>query len=118
MTKSEALLWNRLRRRGLNGWKIRRQHPVGPYVVDFYCPELRIAIEVDGGIHGTGDRPERDATRQETIESLGIRFIRVRSEAVERDIDAVIAALLPFAPSPQPSPTAVGGGDDDPPVLP
>ncbi len=113
MTKSEALLWSRLRDRGLNGWKLRRQHPVGPYVLDFYCPELRIAIEVDGGIHEASDHPQRDASRQEVIESLGIRFIRISSADVERDIDAVIAMLeSALAPSPLPSPIAMGEGDN------
>jgi len=63
LTKSEDLLWQALRKRQLTGLKFRRQHPIGPGIVDFYCHEKRLAVEVDGDIHLDRDVSERDRTR-------------------------------------------------------
>ncbi len=106
MTPSEQMLWRRLRDRKLDGWKLRRQHAIGAFVLDFYCDELKLAIEVDGGIHNISGRIERDRSRQEILAGLGLRFIRVQSEEVERDVEAVIEqlrALLPHPPAPSPA---------------
>jgi very-short-patch-repair endonuclease len=87
-TDSERLLWSALRDRRLDGLKFRRQHPVGDYVLDFYCAELELAIEVDGLPHDL--TAEKDATRQARLEAFGIRFVRVSAEDVERDREAVV----------------------------
>lgn len=87
-TLSEDILWQALRRKQLEGRKFRRQNPIGAFVVDFYCPEENLAVEVDGGIHET--QCEADALRQEIIESLGIRFVRVSAEEVENDLPKVL----------------------------
>jgi len=100
-TESEQLLWEALRNRGLAGRKFRRQHPVGRSVLDFYCPEARLAIEVDGGIHDF--RREADRERQRILESMGIRALRLSAGLVERDLSAAIAAIeeaLTVGPSP------------------
>ena len=63
MSLPEALLWRRLRPREFDGPNVRRQHPMEPYVLDFYCEARKLCIEVDGEGHGFGDRPQRDARR-------------------------------------------------------
>jgi very-short-patch-repair endonuclease len=72
------------------GYKFRRQHSVDRFVIDFYCPELKLAIEVDGDTHFTPPALVRDRDRQNHIESFGIRFIRVTNEDVYRNLDAVL----------------------------
>ncbi|MGE0227965.1 MAG: endonuclease domain-containing protein [Dehalococcoidia bacterium] len=93
LTPTERILWEQLRARRLDGLKFRRQHPVGPFVLDFYCDELHLAIEVDGGIHSTNEQARRDAERQALLEETGIRFIRIHSADIETNLEAAITAL-------------------------
>jgi adenine-specific DNA-methyltransferase len=90
-TLSEALLWQHLRRKQLDGYKFRRQQPIGPFVVDFYCAPARLVVEVDGPIHE--HQRAADVRRQELLESLGLRFVRVTAHQVETDRAAVLAAI-------------------------
>jgi very-short-patch-repair endonuclease len=71
MTDAERLLWRHLRNRGLGGWKFRRQYPVGPYIVDFICPEKNVVIEVDGGQHA--DDVKHDSQRSAYLNKMGYR---------------------------------------------
>jgi very-short-patch-repair endonuclease len=87
----EKLLWVRLRGTEV---RFRRQHPVGTYVLDFYCPSAKLAIEVDGMAHDMGTRPQRDQRRTEWLESEGIEVLRVPARDVLADPDAVADALL------------------------
>lgn len=89
-TVPECLLWSRLRRRAL-GVRVLRQHPVGPYVVDFFCPEARLAIEVDGRSHD--GRGAADAARTAALERLGLAVVRVTNDDVLRDLDGTVARL-------------------------
>jgi len=92
MTPAERLLWSRVRGHQLGGLKIRRQHPLGRFIADFYCTDARLVLEVDGGIH---DRlVERDAARTEYLEQRGFRVMRIRNEEIERDIEKVLADIL------------------------
>ena len=84
MPVAEKLLWKHLRHQNL-GVKFRRQVSVGKYVVDFYCPSLHLAIEVDGASHAGDATQEYDEARQRAIESLGVRFVRVANEDVYRN---------------------------------
>ncbi len=93
MTLPEGLLWQVLRTRP-EGLKFRRQHPVGPYIVDFYCPAARLVIEVDGQRHAMGDRPQRDAARDSWLGSQGMRTIRFAATDVMEDIEAVVTAII------------------------
>ena len=88
----EAQLWNELRGRKL-GFKVRRQHPIGPYVVDFYAREGALVIEVDGEAHNRGDRPERDAVRETFLANNGYQVLRVTAVDVLKDIGSVVAAV-------------------------
>ena len=89
-TGSEDRLWQALRNRRLDGLKFLRQHPIGVSIVDFYCHEKRLVVEVDGGIHKDRDVRERDQLRQELIEQHGVRVFRCSDEDVEQDLEAVL----------------------------
>ena len=93
----EAMLWSALRRRQLDGLHFRRQHPIGRYILDFYCDEAKLAVEVDGYSHDVADRPERDRVRDEWIAACGIRTFRVPARDVLRDLDSVLTAVLAAA---------------------
>ena len=93
MTLPEVLLWRELRKRP-SGLKFRRQHPTGPYVLDFFCGDARLAIEIDGEAHSRGDRPTRDATRDTWLLAAGVETLRVPAAAVLDDLDAVVSWLV------------------------
>jgi very-short-patch-repair endonuclease len=81
-TSSEDVLWGMLRARRLDGRTFRRQQPIGPFVLDFFCAEERLAVEVDGGVHDDPEQARLDEERQQLIESTGIRFVRVSNDLV------------------------------------
>jgi very-short-patch-repair endonuclease len=87
----ENLLWVRLR--GANV-RFRRQHPIGPYVLDFYCPAASLAIEVDGEAHNMGEGPQRDEIRTKWLNDHGIQVLHVPAKDVLVDPDAVADGLL------------------------
>lgn len=93
MTLPEVLVWQRLRKVPV-GIKFRRQHPVGPYVLDFYCPSMKVGIEIDGIGHDMGDRPQRDLARDAWLEARGIKVIRILAKDVLRDVEAVAEAIV------------------------
>ncbi|HRJ43323.1 MAG: endonuclease domain-containing protein [Caldilineaceae bacterium] len=92
MTPAERLLWQRVRDRQLEGLKIRRQHPIGRFIADFYCHEARLVIEIDGGIHDS--QAGRDAARTEYLEQRGFRVLRIRNEAITANIEQVLAEIV------------------------
>jgi very-short-patch-repair endonuclease len=93
MTLPEVILWHWLRQRP-KGLKFRRQHPTGPYVLDFFCSDARLAIEIDGEAHSRGDRPERDARRDRWLQSAGIETLRIPATAVLEDADAALQWIV------------------------
>ena len=96
-TISEEKLWRAIRNRQLGGLKFRRQHPVGPSVVDFYCHEKHLAVEIDGPDHNWEEVSKRDQARQELIEAYGIRFLRCTNEDVEMNLPEVLKKILEAA---------------------
>jgi very-short-patch-repair endonuclease len=93
MSLPEVLLWQILRKQP--GYiKFRRQHPIGRYVLDFYVVELKLGLEIDGIAHDMGDRPARDETRDQWIESQGIRMIRIPAKDVLADPNAVADSIV------------------------
>lgn len=92
-TDAEALLWSCLRDRRVNRRKFRRQHPVEPYVLDFYCAELNLAIELDGGQHNSMEGRERDAKRALFLRSKGIETLRFTNEAMLKETDSVLGVI-------------------------
>jgi very-short-patch-repair endonuclease len=91
MTEAENLLWSRLRHRRLDGLKFRRQVPLGPYILDFFCEEHRLVVEVDGSQHA--DRPEQDEKRTEWLEAHRCRVVRFWNNDVLRRTDSVLEAI-------------------------
>ena len=95
MSPPEAKLWLILRQRPA-GLKFRRQHPVGPYVADFYCPERKLVIEIDGIAHEMGDRPRRDEQRDAWLRDQDYRVVRISADEVRRNVQGVLDYILPF----------------------
>jgi very-short-patch-repair endonuclease len=93
MTDAETKLWQKLRRTGIDGFTFRRQHPLGVYTLDFYCPSLRLVIEVDGGQHATTSIRRRDAIRERWLEDRGILTLRFWNNDVLSNIDGVSIAI-------------------------
>jgi very-short-patch-repair endonuclease len=102
LTPPELGLWLRLKNRQLGGYHFRRQHPIGPYILDFYCAAAKLAIEVDGYSHGVGDAPAHDARRDAWLAGQGIGTFRISAD-LAKDPDAAAATILdvvrPLAPS-------------------
>jgi ATP-dependent DNA helicase RecQ len=90
----EHVLWEHLRARRLAGFKFRRQHPIEPYMLDFYCPELKLAVEVDGDVHHTEDQAAHDERRDRWLAQRGVRTVRIPARLVLGDIHAVVRQLL------------------------
>ncbi|MGC1549991.1 MAG: DUF559 domain-containing protein [Rhodanobacter sp.] len=89
-TEAEQRLWYRLRAGRLNGWKFRRQHPIPPYIVDFYCDSAQCVVELDGSQHNV----EVDRTRTRYLESQGLNVLRFWGDEVLQQTDAVLEAIL------------------------
>lgn len=90
MTPAEKKLWFQLSSRQFQSLKFRRQHGIGPYIVDFYCPEKGIVIEVDGDTHASGDEKLKDRQREIYLQSLGLRVIRYTNEEVLKNLGGVL----------------------------
>ena len=91
MTAAETLLWKYLDNRGMCGVKFRRQHPIDRFIIDFYCPERKLAIEIDGDIHIKSR--EADAERQRALESFGIEFLRFKNKDITENLDSVLKII-------------------------
>jgi very-short-patch-repair endonuclease len=97
LSPPEARLWNRLRAR-LPGQPIfRRQHPIGPYVLDFYCAAARLAIEIDGISHDMADQPYRDERRDTWLAARHIRVVRIPAAELRNGIDETADAIVRMA---------------------
>jgi len=94
LPESEVILWSKLSRKQMLGYKFRRQYSVDQYVIDFYCPELKLAIEVDGESHYMPGVEEQDKARQEYIEAYGIRFLRFTNPDVCDNLDGVCQMIF------------------------
>src|SRR3990167_29492 len=90
-TLSEVLLWNVLKGRKIKGYQFMRQKPIGNYIVDFFCSNLKLEIEIDGVSHN--DKGESDRIRQKKLESLGLSVIRFYEWDVKKDIRAVVQSI-------------------------
>jgi very-short-patch-repair endonuclease len=97
MSLPEVLLWLQVRGQRLEGLHFRRQHPVGPYILDFYCDAARLCVEVDGYGHGTADHPERDARRDAWLAGRGVRTLRIPASEVLSDMDGALRTILAAA---------------------
>jgi very-short-patch-repair endonuclease len=105
MTAAELRLWAKLRSRQVGGHAFRRQHPFGAYVLDFYCPSLKLAIEVDGLQHGAPQAAQADANRSAWPAGKGIRVLRFWNDDVMRNMPAVLDEIDRAAAAPVLTPT-------------
>ena len=94
MTFSEILLWQELKGKQMKGYDFDRQKPIDNYIVDFYCKDLMLAIEIDGDSHTHGEIAENDIIRQERLESLGIKFLRFDDMDVKKNMGYVLDTIL------------------------
>ena len=122
MTDAELRLWGALRRDQLNGFSFRKQHPIGPYTVDFYCSRLRLAVEVDGGQHAEA-RKEADERRTLWLAEKGVTVVRYWNNEVLSNLEGVLSdhlahmeKLSQAATTPTPTLPLSGGGRTDSPA--
>jgi type I restriction enzyme R subunit len=99
-TPTEDALWSVLRARRFHGLKFRRQHPFGPFVLDFYCEDLRVDIEVDGSVHAEPEQARHDRQRDQALRAHDIAVVRLPAAAAERDPLAALEAALAGVPHP------------------
>jgi very-short-patch-repair endonuclease len=93
MTLGEVLLWQRLKRKQMRSYDFDRQRPIDRYIVDFYCKDLKLAIEIDGSSHDGEEAKINDEIRQERLESLGVRFLRFTDTDVKRNMEMVLDSI-------------------------
>lgn len=94
MTEAERLLWFQLRDRRLAGLKFRRQVPIGPYIVDFVCPEKKVIVEIDGGQHNLPNERSCDLERTRFLEAKGYKVLRFWNNEVMGNLEGVLAVIL------------------------
>ena len=93
LTNAEQILWDALSNKQLNGWKFRRQHPCGTYILDFYCHQAGLCIEVDGAYHLQPEQKELDEIRTKYLQEAGIRVLRFTNQDVAFDLPKVLQAI-------------------------
>ena len=93
MTKAEKLLWDKLRHRKMDGYRFRRQHPLKDFIVDFFCYEAMLVIELDGDVHDSDFQAERDLERTKILNQLGLTIIRFSNKEVHQNISQVISTI-------------------------
>lgn len=92
-TEAEKLLWQKLRNKQLAGLKFFRQYSVGRYILDFYCPTLKLAVELDGGHHGLPEVAAYDEARSEYLKGLGIEVLRFWNDDVLKEMEGVLLKI-------------------------
>ncbi|TCZ68100.1 endonuclease domain-containing protein [Flaviaesturariibacter aridisoli] len=93
-TEAENLLWQELRGRHLGGYKFRRQHVIGIYIVDFVCLQRALVVEIDGEVHDEGENPQRDKDRTADLEAAGFEVIRFTNDEVINQTEWVCFRIL------------------------
>ena len=96
MSLPEVLLWKALKGGAIERLHFRKQHPIGPYILDFYCDAAKLAVEVDGASHGAGDRPVRDERRDAWLADQGIATLRLPASLILRDVDAAARTIVGY----------------------
>jgi very-short-patch-repair endonuclease len=96
MSLPEVLLWKAIKGGAVDRLHFRKQHPMGPYVLDSYCDAAKLAVEVDGADHDAGDRPERDARRDAWLAARGVATLRLPASLVLEDVDAAVRTIAGY----------------------
>ena len=94
LTSAESRLWTKLRSKQFRALKFRRQHGIGPYIVDFFCPAKSLVVEVDGDVHAERSVQKKDKERERYFQSLGLHVIRYNNDDVLNNLDGVLEDLL------------------------
>lgn len=97
MTPAEKRLWAEIRRKQIGGYSFYRQRPIDEYIVDFYCPDLHLVVEVDGRCHIGADKQQQDLDRQRRLETFGLQVLRFSDQEALHDIDNVIRVIEDIA---------------------
>ncbi len=92
-TVAERILWDSLRGRRLNGWKFRRQHPIGQFVIDFFCREKCVAVELDGEVHTQIEVADHDVERDKFLRLQGVKILRFTNNQVLEDLPRVLEEI-------------------------
>jgi very-short-patch-repair endonuclease len=92
-TSAEKLLWSKLSKNQLLGLQFRRQHPINRFIADFYCPKIKLVIEVDGSIHDIPEYQVHDIGRSEVLNDFGITVIRFTNEQILNEIDSTVEQI-------------------------
>ncbi|WP_293390534.1 endonuclease domain-containing protein [Phenylobacterium sp. RIFCSPHIGHO2_01_FULL_69_31] len=118
----EGLLWRAIKGRKAGGFHFRKQHPLGPYVLDFYCHEVRLCVEIDGASHGMGRQARKDERRDGWVAEKGIRTLRIPASCILDDVDDAVQMIVSAAegddpgsewkPPPSPSATPPPKGEE------
>jgi very-short-patch-repair endonuclease len=109
MTPAERILWDRLRANRLGGWHFRRQQIISGFIVDFYCHQADLVIEVDGGVHAF--QPAADAQREAVLQARGLRILRFTNDQVLKQLPTVLQRIQACLPPDSPSLPGKGPGD-------
>jgi very-short-patch-repair endonuclease len=96
MPEPEKRIWNRLRAKQIYGYKFRRQYSIGNFIVDFYCPKAKLAVEIDGDSHFTDEQGLFDIARQKYIESKGMHFLRFTNKDITENVAGVLVRIAEF----------------------
>ena len=96
MTMAEKILWSRLKEKKINGYKFRRQQPIFDYIVDFYCHDLRLIIEVDGEMHSLPENKKHDSKRDNILKINGYHIIRLSNVEVETEVNSAINKIISY----------------------
>ena len=96
MTEAEKILWSRIRNKQLKGKKFRRQYSIGGYILDFYCPEAKLAVEIDGPIHRQEISQKYDSARTKFLNALGVKVLRFTNEDILTRLDEVLREIEKF----------------------
>lgn len=99
MSLPEVLVWQQLKS-AKQGFSFRKQHPIGPYVADFYCAASKLIVEIDGQAHSHGNRPEKDMLRDQWMIEKGYFVLRISAQEVMKNIEDVIRSIVAYAASP------------------
>lgn len=92
-TDAEKILWQKLKAKKFFNLKFRRQHPINQFIVDFYCDQLKLVIELDGGYHNIPEIKERDEEREHMLKEWGLKVIRFKNEEVETNLKSVLLKI-------------------------
>jgi len=97
MTEAEKVLWSRIRGKQLKGFQVYRQKPIGRFVVDFYCPQAGLVIELDGGQHYSEEQQAKDKVRDQYMKALGLATLRFSDKEIFENLTGVLEEIWKYA---------------------